>query len=1032
MRRSNSCSTPITVRNPDVAQLAPGFNLVNISKAWQYSTGNGVPVAVIDTGVSPNPRLPVVPGGDYIMGEDGLSDCDAHGTVVSSIIAAAPLGILPMPRAMPATAAFPPPAGPPPVTAAPAPPVEVPPPMPPPPPVTITQTVAPPPPPPEDAGAMAPSNGPPDPQTEDEPAVPPPPPGAPDGVVGVAPHATIISIRQSSRAFEPVNPSSAGPNSDEKVKAGTLDSVARAVVHAANMGAKVINISVTACLPAAAPGDQRVLGAALWYAATVKDAVIVAAAGNDGEAGCGNNPMYDPLDPSDPRDWHQVTVVSSPSWFSDYVLSVGAVDAYGAALDKSMSGPWVGVAAPGTHIMGLSPQGGGPVNAYPPSRPGEKNMPFWGTSFSAAYVSGVAALVRAKFPELTAYQVINRIVQSAHNPPAGVDNKLGYGLVDPVAALTFNIPSGDRMAPGAQSRVITPAAPPPSARSPGAQYRYRVRRRSGHRCAGNGNRGSATEGALTSKLTGFSPRSARRVAGVWTVFVLASAGWALGGQLGAVMAVVVGVALVFVQWWGQPAWSWAVLGLRGRRPVKWNDPITLANNRSGGGVRVQDGVAVVAVQLLGRAHRATTVTGSVTVESDNVIDVVELAPLLRHPLDLELDSISVVTFGSRTGTVGDYPRVYDAEIGTPPYAGRRETWLIMRLPVIGNTQALRWRTSVGAAAISVAQRVASSLRCQGLRAKLATATDLAELDRRLGSDAVAGSAQRWKAIRGEAGWMTTYAYPAEAISSRVLSQAWTLRADEVIQNVTVYPDATCTATITVRTPTPAPTPPSVILRRLNGEQAAAAAANMCGPRPHLRGQRRCPLPAQLVTEIGPSGVLIGKLSNGDRLMIPVTDAGELSRVFVAADDTIAKRIVIRVVGAGERVCVHTRDQERWASVRMPQLSIVGTPRPAPRTTVGVVEYVRRRKNGDDGKSEGSGVDVAISPTPRPASVITIARPGTSLSESDRHGFEVTIEQIDRATVKVGAAGQNWLVEMEMFRAENRYVSLEPVTMSIGR
>lgn len=66
-----------------------------------------------------------------------------------------------------------------------------------------------------------------------------------------------------------------------------------------------------------------------------------------------------------------------------------------------------------------------------------------------------------QIPELTAYQVINRIVQSAHNPPAGVDNKLGYGLVDPVAALTFNIPSGDRMAPGAQSRVITPAAPPP-------------------------------------------------------------------------------------------------------------------------------------------------------------------------------------------------------------------------------------------------------------------------------------------------------------------------------------------------------------------------------------------------------------------------------------------------------------------------------------------------------------------------------------------------------------------------------------------
>lgn len=129
MRRANSCSTPITVRNPDVAQLAPGFNLLNITKAWQYSTGNGVPVAVIDTGVTPNPRLPAVPGGDYIMGEDGLSDCDAHGTIVSSIIAAAPQGILPMPRPMPATPAFPPPAGPPPIAGAPPPPVEVPPPV---------------------------------------------------------------------------------------------------------------------------------------------------------------------------------------------------------------------------------------------------------------------------------------------------------------------------------------------------------------------------------------------------------------------------------------------------------------------------------------------------------------------------------------------------------------------------------------------------------------------------------------------------------------------------------------------------------------------------------------------------------------------------------------------------------------------------------------------------------------------------------------------------------------------------------------
>jgi len=383
---------------------------------------------------------------------------------------------------------------------------------------------------------------------------------------------------------------------------------------------------------------------------------------------------------------------------------------------------------------------------------------------------------------------------------------------------------------------------------------------------------------MSSRLTGFSAGSNRRVVGIVVIFLLALASWVIGRYVGAAVAVVVGVALVFVPWRGQPAWSWAVLALRGRRPISFSDPITVASNRSGGGVRVQDGVAVVAVQLLGRAHRATTVTGSVSVETENVIDVVEVVPMLQHPLGLELDSISVVSFGSRCGNVGDYPRVYDAEIGTPPYAGRRETWLIMRLPVIDNTHALRWRTTVGATAVSAAQRAAGLLRCHGLRARMATATDLIELDRRLGWDAVSGAKQKWKAIRGEAGWMTTYAYPAEAITSKVLAQAWTLRVDEVIQNVTVYPGGLCTATLTVRTPTQAPSPPSVILRRLNGEQAAAAAANMCGPRPRLRGLRRSALPEHLIVEIGPSGVLVGKLSNGDRLMIPVTDAGELSRV----------------------------------------------------------------------------------------------------------------------------------------------------------
>ncbi|MET0701803.1 MAG: type VII secretion-associated serine protease mycosin [Mycobacterium sp.] len=464
MRQSNTCMPTITVADPNVAAAAPGFTTLNISTAWQFSTGNGVPVAVIDTGINPNPRLPVVPGGDYIMGGDGLMDCDSHGTIVASLIGAAPQGT-PMPTPMPPAPAFPPPAGPAPVTAAPPPPGGAPaPPAPPPPPVPVTVTEtkpAPPPPPPPPPPPDQPAAGPGDPTPggPDDPEVPPPPPGVPDGVAGVAPHAVLISIRQSSRAYEFVDPQ---PGDNEaRRKAGTIASLAEAIVHAANVGAKVINISVTSCVSAADPLDQRALGAAAWYAATVKDAVIVAAAGNEGEDNCAQNPLFDPLNTSDPRDWHQVKTVSSPSWYSDYVLSVGAVDNAGAPMPKSLAGPWVAAAAPGVGIMGLSPQSGGPVNAYPPTRAGEPNTPFWGTSFSAAYVSGVAALVRAKFPDLSAHQVINRILQTAHNPPRGVDNQVGYGVVDPVAALTFNVPPGARLAPDAQSRIIVP--PPPAA-----------------------------------------------------------------------------------------------------------------------------------------------------------------------------------------------------------------------------------------------------------------------------------------------------------------------------------------------------------------------------------------------------------------------------------------------------------------------------------------------------------------------------------------------------------------------------------------
>ena len=76
-------------------------------------------------------------------------------------------------------------------------------------------------------------------------------------------------------------------------------------------------------------------------------------------------------------------------------------------------------------------------------------------------MSGVVALVRAKFPNLTARQVMRRITETAHNPARGVDNAVGFGIVDPVAALTFDVDPGEpKPVEHLRSDLYVPPAPP--------------------------------------------------------------------------------------------------------------------------------------------------------------------------------------------------------------------------------------------------------------------------------------------------------------------------------------------------------------------------------------------------------------------------------------------------------------------------------------------------------------------------------------------------------------------------------------------
>lgn len=465
MRQGTYCTRVGTLPGTDYRVQPHFLDMLDVAEAWRFGRGAGVKVAVIDTGVSPHPRLTnLTGGGDYVeAGGDGLTDCDAHGTIVASLIAAQPNDgktPLPPPRqprrpdTVPTTEAPPPP----------------------PPPQTVTVQLPPPPPPPEGAAwrpapatapAIAPAGlgthtmpGAPAPQAPSVPEDPPPtPPPAADGFSGLAPEVELISIRQSSKAFSPKDAFAGNQDPATRRKAGDIRTMARAIVHAANLGAQVINISEVSCMPSTNIIDQRDLGAAIRYAAVERNAVIVAAAGNVGEEGgndCKQNPIYNPLTPNDPRDWAQVSTVVAPAWFSDYVLTVGAVDSSGAPVQSSVAGPWVSIAAPGTDIESLSARDDGLMNALE----GRNNslVPQTGTSFSAAIVSGVAALVRAKYPQLTAHQVINRLLATARAPARGVDNQIGHGIVDPVAALTFDIPAGEPVGP---QRLSAPLVLPP-------------------------------------------------------------------------------------------------------------------------------------------------------------------------------------------------------------------------------------------------------------------------------------------------------------------------------------------------------------------------------------------------------------------------------------------------------------------------------------------------------------------------------------------------------------------------------------------
>ena len=203
-------------------------------------------------------------------------------------------------------------------------------------------------------------------------------PGHADGVLGIAPKAKILPVKDG-----------------ESFGVGIAPAIRWAIGHKA----KVICIAQGDLLSGSPPDLEQAV-----EAAEKADIVVVAGAGNE------------PLS----------TSVAYPAAYPGVVAAAGT-DEHGNHAAVSVTGPQLVLAAPATDI----------VQPYP----NHKYSVGTGTSLSTAIIAGAAALIRSRFPKLSATEVVHRLTATATDKGApGRDDEYGYGLINIVAALTANVP----------------------------------------------------------------------------------------------------------------------------------------------------------------------------------------------------------------------------------------------------------------------------------------------------------------------------------------------------------------------------------------------------------------------------------------------------------------------------------------------------------------------------------------------------------------------------------------------------------------
>lgn len=210
-----------------------------------------------------------------------------------------------------------------------------------------------------------------------------------DGVIGVAPEASLLSV---SLLLQDPNP----------YGGGTEEQIAEAVTWAVDNGADIINMSLGS-------GFQEWPEAwdEAFLHAEENDVLVVAASGN--------------------RASGQLSV-GAPATIPGVLAVAGVDEARSISEDSSSQGIAIGIAAASEPLVG--------------AMPGEDYMQWNGTSGASPIVAGAAALVWAAHPELSAQEVKHRLLATADSEGAeGVDSEYGHGVLDVEEAVSGEVPA---------------------------------------------------------------------------------------------------------------------------------------------------------------------------------------------------------------------------------------------------------------------------------------------------------------------------------------------------------------------------------------------------------------------------------------------------------------------------------------------------------------------------------------------------------------------------------------------------------------